>query len=44
MAALKYDEEYGFIGRYIVKPQYRGKGYGYKVWQKAMERVKNINL
>ncbi len=37
ISAVKYDNNYGFVGFYIVDPDYRGKGYGIAVWEKAME-------
>jgi len=27
VSAVRYDNTYGFLGFYIVKPQFRGKGY-----------------
>ncbi|MET1027261.1 MAG: GNAT family N-acetyltransferase [Dongiaceae bacterium] len=32
LSAVAYDDHYGFIGFYIVKPEFRGKGYGLKIW------------
>lgn len=37
ISAVKYDNDYGFIGFYIVEPEYRGKGYGIAIWKKAMD-------
>lgn len=37
ISAVKYDDLFGFIGFYIVKPKYRGKGYGYRIWKEAMK-------
>lgn len=36
ISAVAYDQFYGFIGFYLVKPEYRGRGYGYAIWQEAM--------
>jgi GNAT superfamily N-acetyltransferase len=36
--------EYAFLGMYIVQPGYRGKGYGKKTFQAAMESVKGLNV
>lgn len=47
ISAVSYGEAYSFIGFYIVKPEYRGKGYGIQIWNKAMEHlsaVQNIGL
>jgi GNAT superfamily N-acetyltransferase len=29
----------GFVGLYIVDPEYRGLGYGHRIWRQAMERL-----
>ena len=42
IAGIKYNKIYGFIGLYIVKPEYRGCGYGHKLWQKAMEYLDDV--
>lgn len=36
ISAVKYGESFGFIGFYIVKPDFRGQGYGMQLWQAAM--------
>lgn len=40
---VKYRGDFAFIGFYIVKPEYRGKGYGYKIWQTAIEDSRGVN-
>lgn len=37
ISAVKYGPSFGFIGFYLVKPGYRGKGYGFRIWQAALE-------
>lgn len=37
ISAVKYDNIYGFVGFYIVDPEFRGRGYGLPVWNRAME-------
>ena len=34
----------GFLGFYIVKQEYRGKGYGLQIWNAAMQRLANQNI
>ena len=36
LSAVAYDDSYGFIGFYIVKPEYRGQGYGLRIWKHGM--------
>ncbi len=44
ISAVKYGDTFGFIGFYIVKPEYRGKGYGIQIWNAAMEYLKGRNV
>jgi len=43
ISGVKYGD-YGFVGLYIVKPQYRGQGYGIPIWQEAMNYLRDINI
>ncbi|MEX3898393.1 GNAT family N-acetyltransferase [Paraburkholderia sp. BR10954] len=36
ISAVAYDERFGFIGLYIVKPSFRARGFGLRTWQHAM--------
>jgi GNAT superfamily N-acetyltransferase len=44
ISAVAYDEQYGFLGLYIVKPEYRGKGFGLKLWNAAMSHLGRRNV
>ena len=46
ISAVAYGQEFGFIGFYIVRPEFRGKGYGIQLWQAAMRYLgpRNIGL
>ena len=44
VSAVKYGEGFGFIGFFIVKPEYRKQGYGLKIWQAAVERLAGRNI
>lgn len=44
ISAVSYDGSFGFIGFYIVVPEYRGQGYGIQLWNKAIDYLKNHNV
>jgi GNAT superfamily N-acetyltransferase len=46
ISAVAYGEGFGFIGLYIVRPAFRGRGFGYRIWQQAIARLgaRNIGL
>ncbi len=36
---MRYGQSFGFIGFYICRPEFRGKGHGMEVWNAGMERL-----
>ncbi|MBV7520169.1 GNAT family N-acetyltransferase [Ensifer sp. ENS12] len=36
ISLVRYNENYAFLGFYITRPEYRGKGIGRQLWQQAM--------
>lgn len=44
ISAVKYDDSFGFIGFYIVKPEYRHQGYGIQLWRQAMSYLAGCNI
>lgn len=36
ISAVNYGSDFGFLGLYIVKPEYRHMGYGFQLWKKAI--------
>ena len=36
ISAVAYSRHFGFLGYYIIKPQFRGQGFGMKLWRAAM--------
>ncbi len=46
LSAVNYGNGFGFMGFYIVLPEYRNQGYGIEIWKKGIEylRGKNIGL
>lgn len=39
ISVVRYNSKFGFIGLYIVKPQWRGRGYGLQLWQTAWQQL-----
>lgn len=44
ISAVSYDNSFGFLGFYIVKPEYRGKGYGYQLWLESLKHLPTQNI
>jgi ribosomal protein S18 acetylase RimI-like enzyme len=46
ISAVAYGDAFGFIGLYIVCPQWRGKGFGMRLWNEGMRYLgaRNIGL
>jgi GNAT superfamily N-acetyltransferase len=44
ISAVKYGDSFGFVGFYIVKPGYRGQGYGIQLWNAVMSTLKGRNI
>ena len=44
ISAVSYGKDFGFIGFYIVHSDHRNKGYGIKIWDKAIDYLKNKNI
>ncbi|SAK74480.1 GNAT family N-acetyltransferase [Caballeronia ptereochthonis] len=46
ISAVAYGDAFGFIGLYIVRPEWRGKGFGMRLWNEGMVYLgaRNIGL
>ncbi|MET3129925.1 GNAT superfamily N-acetyltransferase [Oxalobacteraceae bacterium GrIS 1.11] len=44
ISAVSYGGRFGFIGLYIVAPEWRGHGYGMALWRAAMARLAGQNI
>lgn len=44
VCGVKYGEDMGFIGLYIVQQEYRKKGYGLELFQTAMKHLEGRNI
>lgn len=43
ISAVCYDDAFAFLGLYIVQPEYRGHGFGLKLWNRAIEHIGSRN-
>ena len=39
ISAVRYGKGFGFIGFFMVKPEHRGKGYGFEIGQRALAHL-----
>ena len=44
ISVIKYGMTFGFLGFYIVKPGYRGKGYGIQIWNAGLKYLERRNI
>jgi GNAT superfamily N-acetyltransferase len=42
--AVQYGTGFGFIGGYIVRPEFRGQGHGMAIWRAGMARLQGRNV
>ncbi len=38
ISVVAYDPGFAFLGLYLVRPEYRGRGFGLRLWQEALAR------
>ena len=43
ISAVRYGDQFGFMGFYIVDPPYRGQGYGIQMWQSALDHLQGVS-
>lgn len=44
ISAVAYGESFGFLGFYIVKPEYRGNSFGLQLWDEGMKYLRGRNV
>lgn len=44
ISVVRYGQTFGFLGFYIVKPEYRGKGYGIKIWNAGLKYLEGRTI
>ncbi|WP_255441476.1 GNAT family N-acetyltransferase [Synechococcus sp. BSA11S] len=42
VAGIRYDQRYGFIGLFLVRPAFRGRGYGVALWRHALAHLEGV--
>ncbi len=44
ISVASYPGDFGFLGFYIVRPEFRGRGLGWEIWNAGMERLAGRNV
>ncbi|MBD2182356.1 GNAT family N-acetyltransferase [Planktothrix sp. FACHB-1355] len=44
ISAVRYDDTFGFVGLYIVKPDRRGQGFGLRTWNAGLQLLGDRNV
>jgi len=44
ISVVAYGQAFGFLGLYIIRPEFRGRGYGINLWQAGMKRLAGRNV
>lgn len=44
ISVVKYGGSFGFLGFYLVRPEYRGKGYGIRIWNAGLKYLQGCNV
>ncbi len=44
ISVVAYDDSFGFLGFYIVKPKFRGRGFGIQLWNAGMAYLRDRNV
>jgi hypothetical protein len=44
ISVVRYNGNFGFLGFYIVRPELRGRGYGYQLWQAGIARLDQCTI
>ncbi len=44
ISVVKFGDHFGFLGFYIVKPEFRGSGYGLRLWNEGMKYLEGRDV
>ena len=42
IAGVRYNQNYGFLGLFLVIEEYRGRGFGLQLWEKALDHLSDL--
>ncbi len=42
IAGVRYNQNYGFLGLFLVIEKYRGRGFGLQLWKKALSHISDL--
>ncbi len=42
IVGVRWDERYGFLGLFLVRPEHRGHGYGVALWRRALQHLADV--
>lgn len=44
ISVVRYGEDFGFLGFYLVHPDHRGRGYGIAIWREGLKYLQGRNV
>ena len=44
ISAVAYGDSFGFLGFYLVQPQFRGRGLGTEIWKRGLQHLAGRNV
>ncbi|AMV24384.1 Acetyltransferase (GNAT) family protein [Gemmata sp. SH-PL17] len=44
ISCVRYPDNFGFVGHYIVRPEFRGRGLGLRLWTAGLARLAGCNV
>lgn len=44
LSVVRYPGNFGFLGFYIVRPEMRGRGYGWRLWQEGLRHLEGCTV